>query len=198
MSSMSAVIASPPISAPTALPPRYSLLEGALPPLAASENTGSSTPSPSPTPLPTAPAQSDSDPESYSRRPPRYSSVFSRARIEQRERRQRARHAHAPSSSSHRHSTHSGAASSSSQNRTGPQLHEYHLRSGGGRTTPYATLRVYSSTSAAGAGVVRIPKYVGADLVQGSLDLNLETPTNINSITLSVCIFVFAMPVRHS
>ncbi|KAF9478394.1 hypothetical protein BDN70DRAFT_808896 [Pholiota conissans] len=160
------------------LPPRYSLLDGVLP---STDSTTSREPSPSPP----ASVQLQSQSETYNRRPPRYSSVFNRTRIEQREQRQRARHG--PSSSSRRHSAQPGNSSTSTRSRSGPQLHEYNLRNGNGtKGAPYATLRVYSPTSSAGAGSLRIPKFVGEDLVQGSLDLNLDTPANINSISLSL------------
>ena len=160
----------------TLRPPRYSVIDVA---------SAASTPSASPRPTYDAPpletsTSLDSASLRAERRPPRYSSVFDRPRGE-RERRHRTRAPGSPRGG--------GAAS--------PQLHEYHLRHGGPKSAPYATLRVYSRASASPSGAsvtagastassLRVPKFSGADLVQGSLDLNLEQPTNINAISLSV------------
>lgn len=154
----------------TLRPPRYSVIDaasGASTPSAPSRPTYDAPPLETSTSLDSASLRAD-------RRPPRYSSVF------ERERRRRPR---APGS------PRGGSA-------VNPQLHEYYLRHGGAKAAPYATLRVYSRASASpsGASVVgaatasslRVPKFAGADLVQGSLDLNLETPQNINAISLSV------------
>lgn len=145
-------------------PPRYSSIEGAFPPAHSAQDL------PEPVGLGTA-AQND-------RRPPRYSSVFDRERGE-RDRRQRVRR-----SGSYRLG--SSAA--------GPQLHEYNIRTGNGAKAPaFATLRLYSRSSAspaanAAASSMRVPKFAGADLVQGSLDLTLDPPQNINAISLTVSI----------
>lgn len=146
-------------------PPRYSSLAGTLPltsaALAARLNA----------------AQTDVAPPA-DLRPPRYSSVFNRTQD-----RPRRPHVHTASDSR--------VASSSS----GPQVHEYHIKSGGKN---WATLKVMSRTSVGSSSssassssstpssTQRVPRFTSSDLVQGSLELNLETPQNINSITLSL------------
>jgi hypothetical protein len=77
---------------------------------------------------------------------------------------------------------------------SGLQVHEYYINSGG---EIWATLKVMSrtsvgSTSSASSSLSstqRVPRFTGSDFVQGILELNLETPQNINSIRLSVCFF---------
>ena len=76
---------------------------------------------------------------------------------------------------------------------SGLQVHEYHIKSGG---EIWATLKVMSrtsvgSTSSSLSSTQRVPRFTGSDLVQGILELNLETPQNINSISLSVCFSFF-------
>ena len=79
---------------------------------------------------------------------------------------------------------------------SGLQVHEYHIKSG---REIWATLKVMSrtsvgSTSSASSSLSstqRVPRFTGSDLVQGILELNLETPQNINSISLSVCFSFF-------
>ena len=81
---------------------------------------------------------------------------------------------------------------------SGPQNHEYYIKSGG---KIWATLKVMSRTSVGPSSSAssslsstqRVPRFTGSDLVQGSLELNLETPQNINSINLSVCSLSFPM-----
>ena len=153
-------------------PPRYSSLVGTLPTtsaaLAACLNA----------------AQTDAVPPT-DLRPPRYSSVFSRTQD-----RTRRTPAHTASDSR--------VASSSS----GPQVHEYHIKSGGkiwatlkvmSRTSVGSSSSSASSSSSTPSSTQRVPRFTGSDLVQGSLELNLETPQNINSINLSVRSFSFPM-----
>jgi hypothetical protein len=115
--------------------------------------------------------------------PPRYSSVFSLVR-------NHSRRMLAHPASDNRAAILDGnskVASSSS----GPQVHEYYIKSGG---KFWATLKVMSRTSVGSSSpassslssIQRVPRFTGSDLVQGSLELNLETPQNINSINLSV------------
>ncbi|KAF8969354.1 hypothetical protein BDZ97DRAFT_238363 [Flammula alnicola] len=158
-------------------PPRYSFLDGPLPPV----------------PVATIPSETSSltsaDNDASPALPPRYSSVFRGSRTDRERRRERRRSGRANGYSS----TNDRNASPSS---SAPQLHEFHLRSGHGtKAQPWATLRVYSRSSAASASASsssassaaqKIPKFIGGDLVQGSLDLNLEAPQNINSINLSL------------
>ena len=123
--------------------------------------------------------------------PPRYSSVFSLTRNHTR------RTLVHPGSDNH------DASSSSVQtppdspvtpSPSGPQVHEYHIKSGG---KVWATLKVMSRTSVGSSlsassslsSTQRVPRFTSSDLVQGILELNLETPQNINSINLSVRFF---------
>lgn len=151
------------------LPPRYSSLAGTISPSAAalfsavvSETTASA-------------MGNDSDIAFTAMRPPRYSGVFQRE-----SRREQAQHYR---SRTHRHDTDQDAGSSS--------VHEYHIKSGG-KAQPWATLKVFSrqpgSTSTSSQ---KTPRFTTRDLVQGSLDLNLESPQSINSISLFVSPFVF-------
>ena len=79
---------------------------------------------------------------------------------------------------------------------SGLQVHEYHIKSG---REIWATLKVMSRTSVGStssassspSSTQRVPRFTGSDLVQGILELNLETPQNINSISLSVCFSFF-------
>jgi len=117
-------------------------------------------------------------------RPPRYSSVFSRTRDHTR----RTQHEHTASDSF------AGSGSS------GPQAHEFHIKSGGRN---WATLKVisrtsvglssFSSSSSTSSSGQRVPRFTGNDLVQGCLELNLETPQNINSISLAVRSLLFKL-----
>jgi len=146
-------------------PPRYSSLVGTLP--STSEElsvrlNGAQTDAVPPTDL----------------RPPRYSSVFDRTQ-------DRTRRAHG----------HTAFDSRVNSSPSGPQAHEYHIKSGGKN---WATLKVISRTSVGSSSssassssstpssTQRVPRFTSSDLVQGNLELKLDTPQNINSINLSV------------
>lgn len=122
--------------------------------------------------------------------PPRYSSVFSLTRTHT-----RRTLAH-PGSNCIASSSPVQTAPDShvTPSPSGPQVHEYYIKSGG---KVWATLKVISRTSVGSSSSAssslsstqRVPRFTGSDLVQGILELNLETPQNINSISLSVCFF---------
>jgi hypothetical protein len=57
--------------------------------------------------------------------------------------------------------------------------HSYHII--GSKTEPWATLKVYSPSSSH-----HTPYFTSGDLIRGSLELNLDTPQNISSVSLSV------------
>lgn len=158
------------------LPPRYSSLEGALSPEAANI-------------LRSLCAEaihsfSNADNRQGDERlreiyPPRYSGVFQQ------------------SDSSGRHRRHRRAGGSSystdSQQVAALQPFEYHVKTGhGSKANPWATLKVFSrssSMSVPSSTIVvpgKMPKFTSKDLVQGSLELNLDSPQSINSISLSV------------
>jgi len=146
-------------------PPRYSSLVGTLPTTSEALSARLNG------------AQADAAPPT-DLRPPRYSSVFDRTQD-----RTRRTHGHTAFDSR--------VASSSS----GPQAHEYHIKSGGKN---WATLKVISrtsigsssssasSSSSTPSSTQRVPRFTSSDLVQGNLELKLDTPQNINSINLSV------------
>jgi hypothetical protein len=156
------------------LPPRYSSLEGALSPEAASilrslrAKAGHTL------------SDADNSHSGYGSRdiyPPRYSGVCQR-----------------PDSSARQHHRHrrmdGNNYSRDSQLAAGSQPFEYHIRTN--RDQPWATLKVFSrssSTSTPSSTVVapgKMPKFTSKDLVQGCLELNLDSPQSINSISLSV------------
>ena len=125
--------------------------------------------------------------------PPRYSSVISLTRT-------RTRHSPAHPASDNRVAWsspgHTPPDSPVTPDPSGLQVHEYHIKSG---REIWATLKVMSrtsvgSTSSASSSLSstqRVPRFTGSDLVQGILELNLETPQNINSISRSVCFSFF-------
>lgn len=98
--------------------------------------------------------------------PPPYSSVFNRS--------------HTRRASAHRGSDNRGASSSSVPRPDAPHIQAYHIKSGGKN---WATLKVKSWTS---VGSSSMPLFMDSDLIQGSLELNLETPQNINSVSVSL------------
>ncbi|KAF8914294.1 hypothetical protein CPB84DRAFT_1742084 [Gymnopilus junonius] len=65
------------------------------------------------------------------------------------------------------------------------QLHDYHVGNGS-KSRPWATLRVFSNTSTISSSGQKVPCFTSSDLVQGSLELNLDSPQNVNSINLSL------------
>lgn len=151
------------------LPPRYSSLEGALSPEAANILRS----------LYATPIHGDDQARQIY--PPRYSGVFQRSNSSVRHHR---RHHHL--ASGNRYGT-------DSQLVAGLHHFEYHIKTGhGSRAQPWATLRLCSrssSTSVPSSTVVvpgKMPKFTSNDLVQGCLELKLDSPMNINSISLSV------------
>ncbi|CAA7259913.1 unnamed protein product [Cyclocybe aegerita] len=156
-------------------PPRYSSLAGALPPSAIANNNTTNSLQELFNQHPALTCDT-SDIAITDMRPPRYSSVFQRNRR-------------------HRQDNRADEAFGSDL-----QTHEYHLK-GGSRSQPWATLKVLSKSStkmsssasalssASGSGSSssqKVAKFTSGDLVQGSLELNLESPQNINSINLSL------------
>jgi len=115
--------------------------------------------------------------------PPRYSGVFQRSTSNVRYHHRHRR----PGANDH---------SIDSQLVAGSHPFEYHIRTGHGskanRDQPWATLKVFSRSSSTSApsstimGPGKMPKFTSKDLVQGCLELNLDSPQNINSISLSV------------
>ncbi|PPQ66742.1 hypothetical protein CVT26_009543 [Gymnopilus dilepis] len=68
---------------------------------------------------------------------------------------------------------------------SGPQVHEYHIKTGS-KSNPWATLQVFSKCSAdSGSSGQKVPCFTSSDSVQGALQLTLDSPQNINSISLS-------------
>lgn len=159
------------------LPPRYSSLEGTLSPEAANILRSLCAEAPV---FSTAASSRDRAREMY---PPRYSGVFQRSATSA-----RYHHRH-PRGSGIRYYT-------DSQSSVGFHPFEYPIRTGHGSKTnrdqSWATLKVFSrssSTSASSSTIVgpgKVPKFTSKDLVQGSLDLNLDSPQNINSISLTL------------
>ena len=161
------------------LPPRYSSLEGALSPEATNI-------------LRSLCAEaihsfSNADNRQGDERlreiyPPRYSGVFQRPDSSARHHRQRR--------------TGGSSYSTDSQQAAALQPFEYHIKTGHGskanRDQPWATLKVFSrssSTSTPSSTIMipgKMPKFTSKDLIQGSLELNLDSPQSINSISLSV------------
>jgi len=123
--------------------------------------------------------------------PPRYSSVFSRTRTRTHRTLVHPASDNRVAWSSPRHTP---PDSPITPGPSGLQVHEYHIKSG---EEIWATLKLMSqtsvrSTSSASSSLSstqRVPRFTGSDLVQGILELNLETPQNINSISLSACFF---------
>ena len=69
---------------------------------------------------------------------------------------------------------------------SGPQVHEYHIKTGS-KSNPWATLQVFSKCSTdSGSSGQKVPCFTSSDSVQGALQLTLDSPQNINSISLSV------------
>ena len=58
--------------------------------------------------------------------------------------------------------------------------HSYHII--GSKTEPWATLKVYSPSSSR----QNTPYFTSGDNIRGSLELNLDTPQNISSVSLFV------------
>lgn len=94
------------------------------------------------------------------------------------------------------HGVTSGMGRGSSVSRSaGLQPFEYHIKSGNvNKPQPWATLKVFSRSSSSlgsNSSSVKLPKFTSKDPVQGCLELNLESPQNINSISLSVRLPLF-------
>lgn len=157
------------------LPPRYSSLQGALSPEAANilrslsaevvHTTGHGT----------------DRATTREVHPPRYSGVFQRS---------------ASTARYHHRHRRLGANNYSVDSQLVAGLHpfEYHIRTGHGsranRDQPWATLKLFSRSSSSSSSTImgpgKMPKFTTKDLVQGCLELNLDSPQNINSISLSV------------
>ncbi|KAF8806268.1 hypothetical protein BYT27DRAFT_7339440 [Phlegmacium glaucopus] len=73
-------------------------------------------------------------------------------------------------------------ASTHSDSRNGIQQHEYHIMNRG--RAPWATLKLHSRTSLSSDR--RVPHFTEDDVIRGDLELNLDPPQNINSISLSL------------
>jgi hypothetical protein len=103
--------------------------------------------------------------------PPAYASVFQRSySSEPADTR--------PSAVSPRHVQHSAPHS-----RNGIHRHQYHII--GNKAEPWATLKVYSPSSSH-LDRQNTPYFTSGDLIRGVFELNLDTPQNISSISLSV------------
>ncbi|KDR84081.1 hypothetical protein GALMADRAFT_54556 [Galerina marginata CBS 339.88] len=154
-------------AAESCLPPRYSTLTGSLPPgvtldaLATVLNDN----------------EADLDGRAPLLSPPRYSNVFQTRSRQTPQRRHR------------NHSTERDANTTSSPSSSSvPQVHEYHV-TGGGKARPWATVKVHGGASARSRSTPRgqkVPRFSGSDLALGWLELNLDTPQNINSVSLSL------------
>ena len=70
----------------------------------------------------------------------------------------------------------------SSQARNGIYKHHYHIN--GGESEPWVTLKVYNPSS--NSNRKSTPHFKEGDLIRGVFELNLDTPQNINSISLFV------------
>ena len=103
--------------------------------------------------------------------PPAYSSVF-----------QRSEHADTrPSAVSPMHIQRQ--CTSAPHSRNGIHSHHYHII--GSKAEPWATLKVYSPSSLH-LDRQNTPYFTTGDPIRGVLELNLDTPQNISSISLSV------------
>lgn len=74
-------------------------------------------------------------------------------------------------------------------------LHKFHLGGGGNKIglgkgkqsthQPWATLKLVSRPATPGSRV-RVPRFIGGDVLRGSVDLSLDAPMNVHSIKLIV------------
>jgi hypothetical protein len=62
-------------------------------------------------------------------------------------------------------------------------IHTYHYHINGSKAEPWAALKVYSPSN---LDRENSPHFRNGDLIRGAVELNLDTPQNINSISLSV------------
>ena len=69
--------------------------------------------------------------------------------------------------------------------RSGNGTHSHHYHIIGSKSEPWATLKVYSPSSSH-LDRQNIPYFTTGDPIRGVLELNLDTPQNISSISLSV------------
>ena len=108
--------------------------------------------------------------------PPVYSSIFQRPQsVEPVDTR--------PSSVSPLHIQRQCSQIPSSHSRNGIHSHHYHII--GSKAEPWATLKVYSPLSSH-LDRQNTPYFTTGDPIRGVLELNLDTPQNISSISLSV------------
>jgi hypothetical protein len=63
-------------------------------------------------------------------------------------------------------------------------IYKHHYRINGGESEPWVTLKVYNPSS--NSNRKSTPHFKEGDLIQGVFELNLDTPQNINSISLFV------------
>jgi len=161
------------------LPPRYSTLIGALPP-------------------PTLSNPIASNDDIAISQPPNYSSVFQSRSYSLGDTRL------SPNSSSYHDIQRSQIQfprSTHSHSTNGIQKHEYYIMNGG-KVRPWATLKVHSRTLLS-SDRQRTPHFMKDDIIRGDLELNFDTPQNINSISLSVsdrsqssiCLFTFIFSI---
>ena len=64
-------------------------------------------------------------------------------------------------------------------------IHSHHYHIIGSKAEPWATLKVYSPSSSH-LDRQNTPYFTTGDLIRGALELNLDTPQNVSSISLSV------------
>ena len=108
--------------------------------------------------------------------PPAYSSVFQRP--------QSVEPAHTrPSAASPLHTQRQRSQFPAPHSRNGFHSHHYHII--GSKAEPWATLKVYSPSSSH-LDRQNTPYFTTGDPIRGVLELNLDTPQNISSISLSV------------
>ena len=108
--------------------------------------------------------------------PPAYSSVFQRS--------QSVEPAHSRSSAaSPLHTQRQCSQFSAPHSRNGFHSHHYHII--GSKAEPWASLKVYSPLSSH-LDRQNTPYFTTGDPIRGVLELNLDTPQNISSISLSV------------
>lgn len=67
----------------------------------------------------------------------------------------------------------------------GIRRYHYHINGSKSKAEPWATLKVYSPSS--NLDEQNTPHFTNGDLIRGAVELTLDTPQNINSISLSVC-----------
>lgn len=68
--------------------------------------------------------------------------------------------------------------------RNGIQVHRYHYHINGSKAGPWATLKIHCDSP--NQNGQNTPHFTNGDLIRGVVELNLDTPQNINSNSLSV------------